>query len=266
MTTEKSRLLNNNNNYSDYDIEDNDEYVITPTDTTNNTINTSINNSKYYFSLTSLINKTDNDDLITLETKKLYFIITITILLWLLSFILIIYYVINDIKIDNYDIYLFIPMWLGTIISIIKIITMIFYICSNPNLVPRERSTRLFMITYNKTNNNNNNNIDLNNDDNNEIKFIDYDSLPLMRRLFCSSFLILISLILIMITQILFSLYYIYQYNNIYHTIIPIIILFCLFILYSTIIKAASLQTCAIFTLIFIQFVSFIIYYLYSHI
>jgi hypothetical protein len=275
--TEQSRLLNNNNNNNNnnhintyatddiYDIEDNDEYVLPSTAAT--TTKSNIKHSSIYYSLTSLIKRTINDDLITLETKKLYFIITITILLWLLSFLLIIYNVINKIKVDNnyYNVYLFIPMWLGTIISIIKIITMIYSICSNPTLIPRERSTRLLNIM--KYKDNNNTAINYNDNDNyeenmEELRYIDYDSLPLMRRLFCSSFLLLLSLILIMITQILFSLWYLF-YNdhiiNIYHTFIPIIILFSLFLLYSSLIKAASLQTCIVFTVLFIQLVRFVL-------
>jgi len=274
--TEQSRLLNNNNNNNNnhintyatddiYDIEDNDEYVLPSTAAT--TTKSNIKHSSIYYSLTSLIKRTINDDLITLETKKLYFIITITILLWLLSFLLIIYNVINKIKVDNnyYNVYLFIPMWLGTIISIIKIITMIYSICSNPTLIPRERSTRLLNIMKYKDNNNtaiNNNDNDNYEENMEELRYIDYDSLPLMRRLFCSSFLLLISLILILITQILFSLWYLF-YNdhiiNIYHTFIPIIILFILFLLYSSLIKAASLQTCIVFTVLFIQLVRFVL-------
>ena len=276
--TEQSRLLNNNNNNNNintyatddiYDIEDNDENVLPSTAATSSATTTKSNKkySSIYYSLTSLIKRTINDDLITLETKKLYFIITITILLWLLSFLLIIYNIINKIKVYNnyYNVYLFIPMWLGTIISIIKIITMIYSICSNPTLIPRERSTRLLNIMkykdYNNTaiNNNDNDNYEENME---ELRYIDYDSLPLMRRLFCSSFLLLLSLILIMITQILFSLWYLF-YNdhiiNIYHTFIPIIILFSLFLLYSSLIKAASLQTCIVFTVLFIQLVRFVL-------
>jgi hypothetical protein len=282
--TEQSRLLNNNNNNNNinayaaddlYDIEGNDEYLLpstaatssattATTTTTTTTTKSNIKHFSIYYSLTSLIKRTINDDLITLETKKLYFVITITILLWLLSFLLIIYNIIYKIKVNNnyYNIYLFIPMWLGTIISIVKIITMIYSICSNPTLIPRERSTRLLNIMKYKDNNytaiNNNDN---DNDEENmeELRYIDYDSLPLMRRLFCSSFLLLLSFILIIITQILFSLWYLF-YNdhiiNIYHTFIPIIILFCLFLLYSSLIKAASLQTCMVFTVLFIQLVS----------
>ena len=277
--TEQSRLLNNNNNNINintyatddiYDIEDNDENVLPSTAATSSATTTTKSNIKHssiYYSLTSLIKRTINDDLITLETKKLYFIITITILLWLLSFLLIIYNIINKIKVNNnyYNVYLFIPMWLGTIISIIKIITMIYSICSNPTLIPRERSTRLLNIMKYKDNNNNaiNNNDNDNYEENmEELRYIDYDSLPLMRRLFCSSFLLLLSLILIMITQILFSLWYLF-YNdhiiNIYHTFIPIIILFSLFLLYSSLIKAASLQTCIVFTVLFIQLVRFVL-------
>ena len=273
--TEQSRLSNNNNNINNYgadnldDIEeDNDNDNLLPSITTATKSKSNIKCSSIYNILTSLIKRTINDDLITLETKKLYFIITITILLWLLSFILIIYYIINKIKINNnyYYVYLFIPMWLGTIISIIKIITMIYSICSNPTLIPRERSTRLLnIIKYQNNNNNtavnkNDNDYDDNDEENmEELRYIDYDSLPLMRRLFCSSFLLLLSLILIIITQILFSLWYLFYNNhiiNIYHTFIPIIILFCLFLLYSSLIKAASLQTCIVFTVLFIQLVS----------
>lgn len=240
--TEHSRLLSNESNIDNVfsnDSNDVEDYKAI-LNKRNNYAKT--NKDSRYFSFTSMIRKTAEDDLITLETKKLYFILTITISLWLLSFILIVYVVLNDKQIVNIDVILFIPMWLGTAIGIIKVVTMTRSICSNPTLVPRERNARLFMMAIDN--------------ESEDTKFIDYDSLPLMRRLFCSSFLLLISFFLIIITQVLYSLWFVYRMIDIWHALVPIIILFCLFIAYSSIVKAASLQTCLLLSLVFIQFVS----------
>ena len=76
--TEQSRLSNNNNNINNYgadnldDIEeDNDNDNLLPSITTATKSKSNIKCSSIYNILTSLIKRTINDDLITLETKKL---------------------------------------------------------------------------------------------------------------------------------------------------------------------------------------------------
>ena len=86
--------------------------------------------------------------------------------------------------------------------------------------------------------------------------FIDYDSLPLMRRLFCWNLTLGITFIMLIIAQALFSVWFLYDEVELWHALVPVILLMCAYLGYLYVMAFMSLNSCAFGTLAVFQMVS----------
>ena len=207
---------------------------------------TSILPESNYFSFSDLlfIHKSQDDDVISVGIKKLSLYLTISIVLWIITFLFITYKIIQGYVIDEKDFLLFIPMYLGSILGIFNVVILSITVCNNPTLISRER--RMFLRMHGP--------------DSEEAQYIDYDSLPLMRRLFCWNLILLIVFIMILISQILYSMWFVYSIIGLWHALLPIIILVFLCLLYIAVVNVTTVLTTILLSLFLIQLVSYSIY------
>lgn len=164
--------------------------------------------------------------------------LSLSVLLWLVSFVLVM------IQIIEHDLYfpinalLFLPMWIGTLIAITTTCYVSTNVCRNATLMTRERRNymRLFRIES-------------------DLEYIDYESLPLCRKLFCLSITIGVSTAVIFIAQILFYLWFAGVIQDVWNALSPIMTLLVLYQIYMYLMKFFTLQSCLLFTLLLIQLV-----------
>ena len=90
-------------------------------------------------------------------------------------------------------------------------------------------------------------------------QFIDYDSLPLMRQLFCWNFSFCLSFVLLLIAQVLFYMWFIHSQIGMWHAIFPVSILCIGFLTYLYVVNAVSLSEVFCISLLAIQLVSLFI-------
>ena len=182
---------------------------------------------------------TVDDDVVTLGVKALAFVVSITTALWLVTFVLVMIQIIENDTFFPINALLFAPMWCGTIISISASFYISINVCRNAVLVTKER--REYMQAYH---------ID------SDLEYIEYDSLPLCRKLFCLSITVGISTSIALISQILFYLWFAGVLEDVWDALSPIITLCILYQIYMYAMKFFSLQSCLLFTLIVVQMVS----------
>lgn len=126
------------------------------------------------------------DDAVTIALKQFCFHVMGVALLWLLAFLLVMIQIITEDHFTKYNIFYFIPMWLGSIYGIISGILVTKNIASaSSNLVSRDQRPFLHLQRSNLGSN-----------------YIDYESLPLLRMILFWVFLSILSLILIAISQV----------------------------------------------------------------
>ena len=89
----------------------------------------------------------------------------------------------------------------------------------------------------------------------NEKQFIDYESLPLMRQLFCWTFSCCCCFCLVLIAQILFYLWFVHSIIGMFHAIIPVSVLGVLLLLYLYIVDVVSISESFCISLLSFQLV-----------
>jgi hypothetical protein len=83
-------------------------------------------------------------------------------------------------------------------------------------------------------------------------EYINFESLPLMRRLFFWSFVLATFLLMAFTTQICFYLWLIAGLIGMWHAFIPVLLVFLILQLYLVLVKTLSLSTCCCFVLSFV--------------
>lgn len=177
------------------------------------------------------VGRTIDDDVVTLGLKRLCFAFGVTIGLWLVSFIV----VMIEISVKGHtsprDLAMFVPMWLGTAVGISSTILVSRHICLNANLVTKEERLKLREEGRER-----------------DALFVDYDSLALLRRLLCWNVGLFMSFLLVFISQILFSLWYIFGFIGLWHALIPSILLAAGYLTYIYLMNVVSLMCCGFVT------------------
>jgi hypothetical protein len=90
-----------------------------------------------------------------------------------------------------------------------------------------------------------------------DLQFIDYDSLPLMRRLFFLNIITCISYILTLTAQILFYLWLIPGTIGVWHALLPVCLLVSFYLIYMYVMKVFSFPACVAVSLLVLQLVSY---------
>mmetsp|Transcript_33312 Transcript_33312/g.48244 ORF Transcript_33312/g.48244 Transcript_33312/m.48244 type:complete len:483 (-) Transcript_33312:370-1818(-) len=180
------------------------------------------------------------DDVVSKGVKDFCCALFSCMILWVLSFILVMLQVIEHGHFVTRNVLLFIPMWTGSLIGIGAATIISLKICTNPVLVSRER--RLYMRAQGTEA---------------LYQFIDYDSLPLMRRLICWNLVLIVSFIFALVAQVLFYLWFVHAIIGLWHALVPVCILGVLYMSYLYIIEVFSRTACVVFSLVALQMVIF---------
>jgi len=168
-----------------------------------------------------------NDDAVSLGIKRLCKTIIYCMSLWALAYVII---MIQNITDSHFPLLLFfVPMWIGTIYGFVSITTIVKDVFRNGStLVNEER--RLFMQSEGIS----------------TAEYIDISSLPLLRKLLFSCFLGFISLILIVISQISFYVWFATGTVGFWYSILPMILLHLSLMGFCLISESFSYSACSI--------------------
>lgn len=183
----------------------------------------------------------EDDDAITISLRNLLGVLITVLVMWLLSYVLIMVQVIHceHFFIRNWPI--FVPMWLGSLVGLVGCGRISGKICKGPlHLVTEDRRA---LLRYRGMENDQ------------KQYLVDLSSLPLMRTLLFFIGTAIISLLLILIGQILFYLWFV-GVIELWHAIVPLNVLFIGYAVFMYLVKLFSLRSCFLLILAFIQFVS----------
>lgn len=187
------------------------------------------------------LKKNDEDDIVTLGVKRFFLVLSICFLLWLISFDLIMAQIIYFSNILDLIFLFFIPMWIGSVLGICYSIQISYDVCRNSTLISKER--RQFMKEEGLDN---------------DLNFIDYESLPIMRQLFCWNTTLFLSFLLAFISQILFYFWFIgSSIKSLWYVLLPDYIIYIGSLVFMCLLKAYSPLTCLAYGLVGLQIVSF---------
>eukprot|EP01038_Epipyxis_sp_PR26KG_P015845 gene15845-21467_t len=167
------------------------------------------------------------DDAVSLSVKYFVLWFSFCLILWLISFVAVMIQIMDKGNLTKENAALFIPMWVGSVLGILSSVRISLKVCNNATLVSRER--RLFMRAHGTEDGQ---------------QFIDYDSLPLMRRLFFWTIVLSISFLFALFAQILYYLWFIHKVIGIWHAIVPISFLIIVYLFYMYIVEVFSLISC----------------------
>ncbi|RYH29648.1 hypothetical protein EON65_07830 [archaeon] len=179
-----------------------------------------------------------SDDHISSCTKRLIVLSVAVMLLWMSSFILVMVQIIEEHETPSHrlsplDWPLFLPMWVGSGLGICGACHITFFICHNATLTSRERRAAMpSSLSSSSTRN-----------------YIDFDSLPLLRRLLGYLLSFGISLVLCLTTQILYYLWFIHSYFSVWHAVIPTFILLLFYTAYMYSMSVFDTWSCCTFSL-----------------
>ena len=118
---------------------------------------------------------------------------------------------------------IFIPMWSGSIYAIVTVISVLYEICNHTKLISPEQ--RIFLRMQGKLIGN---------------LYMDYESLPLLRRLFFWGIVSAVFSFLAVITQVLYYLWLVEGLIGIWNALIPVIIMLLLFLAYVIVMTTVS--------------------------
>jgi hypothetical protein len=197
------------------------------------------------------------DDGVTLGIKRFTLLNCVTLFCWMISFVLIMTQIMDQERFSPYNWILFIPMWIGTFLGFIGGIAVALKVCRNAVLVSRER--RLFLSfkkadfeeSVRSTVSDNETPVGIRNKKN----YVEFQSLPLMRRFFCWSLVLSVTYFILFAGQILYYLWFINMiriWDSIFF--IAFIVIIYLFYMYS--VKIFSLLMCFVFSMLALQLVS----------
>ena len=180
------------------------------------------------------------DDAVTLGIKVLCARWSLTIFLWMISYLLVMLQVISNGTLVSSTALLFLPMWTGSVLAIMAVVLVISGTCSNTRLISPEQ--RLFLRTRG--------NVD-------ESQYIDYDSLPLLRRLFFVGAVSALFALMAITTQILFYLWLMEGVIGMWNALCPVIIVFIIILCYMFAMNTISLSSCLVASLLVIDMMLF---------
>jgi hypothetical protein len=183
------------------------------------------------------VQRQNNYDAVSLNIKGLCKVITNCILLWVFAYVMIMMQNIADSHIPL--LLFFIPMWIGTIYGFISIIIIVKKVFRNGSTLIKE-DRRLFMESEGISTQ----------------EYIDFSSLPLLRKLLFWCFISSISLILIFISQISFYIWLTAGIIGFWYSILPIILLHFSLLGACVVSKTFSFSTCLILLLSAVELVS----------
>ena len=176
--------------------------------------------------------RTIHDDAVSINTKNLSISLTITIGLWLMSYVLIQLHIIDNDHMLPFIAWLFIPQIIGSIIGILSILFILHNICQSLTLQTEERRQYL----------ENNNNNDVNN-------MIDYQSLPLLRQILLWSLILFVFFVCILLTQVLMYLF-IVRSIGLWEAMSPVLIITFLLLSYLFVIDTLSISSISTLSLL----------------
>jgi hypothetical protein len=187
-----------------------------------------------------------DDDAVTVGLKSLGGGFIISVLMWTASYVLVMFQVVNDGHLIPLTSLLFIPMWAGSLYGIYTVVTAVRFMCKNGAvLVTNEQ--RLFMRARGISSR----------------SYMNFESLPLMRRLLFWSSLFAIFMILALTTQVLFYLWLIEGVIGMWHALAPVITITILLMSYLFLVRTLSIPTFLTFAALFTDLVSNIDFHTY---
>jgi hypothetical protein len=183
----------------------------------------------------------DNDDAVSVAVKRFTLMLCITIILWIISFDLVMMQIIFRENFSSTNWAIFIPMWVGTCLGFVGAIRVSLNVCSSATLITRDRKVLLVHQQHRLTDRN----------------YVDHQSLPLMRRLFCWSIVLSISFFIILTAQILFYLWFAKVFS-IWDSIFSIGGILFVYLLYMYVVNIFSMAVCFVNTLLIVELVRFL--------
>ena len=179
------------------------------------------------------------DDAVSIGVRRLGVTLIVSVSLWLLSYIMVMLQVIEKGHFLPFTSFLFIPMWIGSVYGFVSITVILVDVCRNcGTLVSKER--KLFMQAQG---------VELE-------QYVDFESLPLMRRLFFWSSVLATFLVLSFTTQIFFYLWLVAGIIGMWHAFYPVLLVFVLLFTYLILVKTLSPFTCCCLASSFVGLVS----------
>lgn len=168
------------------------------------------------------------DDAVSIGVRRLSTTLMVSVCLWLLSYIMVMLQVIEKGHFVPFTSFLFIPMWIGSVYGFVSITVILIDVCRNcGTLISKER--KLFMQAQG---------VELE-------QYVDFESLPLMRRLFFWSSVLATFLVLSFTTQIFFYLWLVAGAIGMWHAFYPVLLVFILLFIYLILVKTLSPFTCS---------------------
>jgi hypothetical protein len=183
----------------------------------------------------------DNDDAVSVAVKRFTLMLCITIILWIISFDLVMMQIISRENFSSTNWAIFTPMWVGTCLGFVGAIRVSLNVCSSATLITRDRKVLLVHQQHRLTDRN----------------YVDHQSLPLMRRLFCWSIVLSISFFIILTAQILFYLWFA-EVLSIWDSIFSIGGILFVYLLYMYVVNIFSMAVCFVNTLLIVELVRFL--------
>lgn len=180
-----------------------------------------------------------DDDAVSIAIKRLCLRIILCVVLWLLSYILVMIQIIDKGKFMPFTAFLFLPMWIGSTLMFLSILIILRQVLYNgPTLISKEQ--RLYMISESI----------------NVEKYMSHESLHLIRILFFWSYVIGTFVLLAFSTQILIYLWVVAGVIGMWHALLPVLAILVVFLVYSFLVDTLSLVTCCGLSSVFIGIVS----------
>lgn len=184
----------------------------------------------------SMVTETVPDDAVTSALRKLVKRWSETISMWLLSFILVMLLNIIYNHLPAWGIIFFVPMWYGSGIQVVSSIYILKDLCHvGGKTVQRSEVERLR--------------------DNVRAKFVEHDSLMLMRKIFLYGLLSVLYAFFAILSQLMIYLWLVSGAIGMWQALIPIIIVAMCFLAYALLVRTCSIMTASLYILCLISLI-----------
>jgi hypothetical protein len=192
-------------------------------------------------SAVSVVNGLD-DDTVVRAIRTLTSTLQSIISLWSITFATVMIMSISPNYSTKIEAVSFICIISASFIGIVVVIQVWFRLCGNLKLIPKERVDYIRNQGYRLS--------AVMGD------FMEYDSLPLLRRVLFSSFVLGVFLFLIAISTLLILLWISYGMIGMWHALIPVIVMFVMILFYMYSVNSFSALTCVNCSFVFMSMVS----------
>ncbi len=186
-----------------------------------------------------LLHRNPDDDLVTVSVKKFNLFILGSLVCWLISFAMIMTQIITSYTAFSGNWLCFIPMWIGSFVGLFGVFRVFLTVCRPSSLITRER--KLYLQKYYPQ-------------QFQERNYIEQQSLPLMRRLFCWSIVLAITYFLLLIAQICYYFWFI-KVLSIWDSVISLTLILSTFMIYMYTVHIFNWIICILFSLFVLQLV-----------